>query len=368
MSPFPSPMGERPVNFSAGPAILPPSVLHEASRGVMALPEGGLSILEISHRSPTFARIIDGARDGLRRLLRVPDTHDILFLQGGARAQFAQVPLNFLGDATAAYVDTGAWSTYALDEARRMGRAEEVASGRELGYTALPDLSSVQLAAHTAYVHTTSNNTIYGTQWQELPDFGGVRHVCDMSSDILSRPIDVARFGLVYSGAQKNAGPAGVTIVLIDKDWMASAPGDIPAIWRYATQAAKGSMYNTPPTFAIYVVGLVVKWIEELGGVEAVAAQNQRKAALLYEVIDGSDGFWQASVAEPGHRSRMNVTWRPADPELAPRFVSEALAQGLSGLKGHRAIGGLRASIYNAMPISGVERLVDFMDGFARRC
>ncbi|MBD91189.1 MAG: 3-phosphoserine/phosphohydroxythreonine aminotransferase [Deltaproteobacteria bacterium] len=360
-------MSERPVNFSAGPAILPLEVLEEASRAVFALDDVGLSILEISHRSPPFEAIIEAARDGVRRALGVPESHDVLFLQGGARAQFAQVPLNFLNDGqTAAYVNTGAWSTYAIDEAARLGSAAEVATGEPSGFSELPDLGGLELGAETAYVHTTSNNTIYGTQWQSLPTFGEVPHVCDMSSDIFSRPVDVSGFKLIYAGAQKNAGPAGVTLVIIDKAWMAQAREDIPAIWRYATHAAKDSMYNTPPTFPIYVVGLVTQWIELQGGVERVAEINERKAGLIYEAIDASD-VWECAVAEPSHQSRMNVAWRTRDPELAPRFVAEAAEAGLSGLKGHRKVGGLRASIYNAMPLSGVETLVEFMSDFARK-
>ena len=360
-------MSHRPVNFAAGPAILAPEVLSAAARGVEALPDLGLSILEISHRWPTFDAIIGDARDRLRRLLGVPETHDILFLQGGARAQFAQVPLSFLRPGQqASYVLTGAWSKYALKEAGVLGQASVLATGEDGNFSELPSLADAALPPDTAYVHTTSNNTIFGTQWQELPDFGGARHVCDMSSDILSRPIDVGRFGLVYAGAQKNLGPAGVTLVIIDKAWMAEARDDIPSIWQYRVQAAKDSMFNTPPCFAIYVCGLAARWLEELGGVPAIQARNEQKAAMVYELIDASGGFYRGHVARAEHRSRMNVTWRTADPELEPRFVKEAEAEGLKGLKGHRSVGGLRASIYNAMPVEGVERLVDFMQRFAR--
>ncbi len=358
-------MSTRPVNFAPGPSILDLSVMEQASKDVVAMEGLGLSILEISHRSPTFDRILNDARDGLRALLRVPDTHDILFLQGGARGQFAQVPLNFLRPGqTAAYVDTGAWSKYALAEAQVLGEAVAVASSQDDGYSHLPDLSGIQLPADVAYVHTTSNNTIYGTQWQELPDFGAVPHVCDMSSDILSRPVDVSRFRLIYAGAQKNAGPAGVTLAIIDKAWMETARVDIPSIWRYAVQAKKGSTYNTPPVFAIYVVGLVVKWLLELGGVDAIHARNERKAAMLYDAIDGSGGFYRGAVTDPAHRSRMNVTWRLPSEDLEKRFVDQAAEAGLVSLKGHRSVGGIRASIYNALPVEGVERLVAFMDTF----
>lgn len=360
-------MTDRPVNFSAGPAILPQPVLAEASRAVEALPELGLSILEISHRSPTFEAILAETRGSLTRLLGIPDTHELLFLQGGARGQFAQVPLNFLGpEQRAAYVMTGVWSDYALEEAQRMGDAYVAASSKDENYGRLPDTDGLVLGSDVAYVHTTSNNTIYGTQFRELPDFGSTRHVCDMSSDILSTPVDVSRFGLIYAGAQKNCGPAGVTLVIVDKAWMASARIDIPTIWRYETHAKKSSMYNTPPTFAIYVVGLVAKWLEEMGGLTAMAKRNAQKAGLLYEAIESSDGFYTPNVGVADHRSRMNVTFRTrGGAAVDKRFVSEAAAAGLSGLKGHRLSGGLRASIYNAMPVEGVERLVTFMEGFA---
>ena len=361
-------MRQRPVNFSAGPAILPESVLAEASEGVVALKDLGLSILEISHRSPTFEHIIAETRERLRALLNVPETHDILFLQGGARGQFAQVPLNFLKTGTtAAFIDTGTWSAGAIAEAARLGQTSVLASSAAQSYAGLPDLQGLRLPDDCAYVHSTSNNTIYGTQWADLPTFEGVANVCDMSSDILSRPIDVSQFSLIYAGAQKNAGPAGVTLVIIDKAWMADAREDIPVIWRYQTQAAKASMYNTPPVFPIYVVGLVARWLEEMGGLNAIEAHNRDKAALLYAAIEGSSGFYSSTVSDPCARSLMNVTWRIADTQLEPLFVQQALECGLSGVKGHRKVGGLRASIYNAMPRSGVEKLVEFMADFARR-
>jgi len=361
-------MNSRPVNFSAGPAILPLPVLEAASRDVLALEGVGLSILEISHRSPPFEAILTDTRDTIRRLLAVPDTHDILFLQGGARSQFAQVPLNFLRSGqSAAYVDTGVWSKGAIDEARRLGSVEVVASGESAGYGDLPDLTNVALPSDLAYVHTTSNNTIYGTQFNPLPSFPSAPHVCDMSSDIFSRPVDVASFGLIYAGAQKNAGPAGVTLVIVDTAWMASAREDIPAIWRYATQAAKGSTYNTPPVFPIHVVGLVAQHLERQGGVPAAARRNEAKSAVLYDAMARSSGLYTPAVSRPGDRSRMNVAWHIADPALEPVFVAEAGAAGLSGLKGHRLVGGIRASIYNAMPIEGCERLAGFMDDFASR-
>ncbi|MEE2780445.1 MAG: 3-phosphoserine/phosphohydroxythreonine transaminase [Myxococcota bacterium] len=359
-------MPQRPVNFSAGPAILPQSVLERASQSVSALEDLGLSILEISHRSPTFDAIITEARAGIRRLLDIPETHEILFLGGGARGQFAQVPLNFLSPGqTAGYVDTGVWATGAQDEAARIGDMRVLASGADSGFTVLPDLPDASGLEDLAYVHTTSNNTIYGTQWNPLPRFEGVRHVCDMSSDIFSRPVDISSFSLIYAGAQKNAGPAGVTLVILEKAWMENARSDIPAIWRYQTQAAKDSMYNTPPTFPIYVVGLVVKWLEELGGLGAMEARNKAKAGLLYDLMDRSNGFYVPTVPDPKQRSLMNVTWRLGNRDEEGRFLEESAGAGLSGLKGHRKVGGIRASIYNAMPPEGVEQLVKFMERFA---
>lgn len=356
----------RPVNFYPGPAIIPLPVLEEASRAVVALDGVGLSVMEISHRSKEFEAIAFAARDCLRRLLKVPETHEILFLQGGARGQFAQVPLNFLREGQrAGFVMTGAWSDYAIKEAATLGGTVEIASSKASGYTRLPELPET-LPGDLAYVHTTSNNTIFGTQWREMPDFGDVRHVSDMSSDILSRPIDVSRYALIYAGAQKNCGPSGITIVIIDRAWMASAKTRIPAIWRYETQAKKDSMFNTPPTFPIYCVGLVARWLEELGGIEAIAERNAGKAKLLYEAIDGSDGFYRGCVANPAHRSTMNVTWRMPSEALEKRFVAAATESQLIGLKGHRSAGGLRASLYNAMPVAGVERLVEFMERFQK--
>jgi len=361
-------MAARPVNFSPGPAILAQPVLERAARAVLALDDVGLSVLEISHRSKPFDAILEATEARLRRLMGIPDSHAVLFLQGGARGQFAQVPLSYLSpDTRAAYVDTGVWSTYAYQEAQTLGAAYLLASGREGGYTALPSLDRVAPSVDTAYVHTTSNNTIYGSQWQEMPDFGAVPQVCDMSSDILSRPVDVSRFALIYAGAQKNAGPSGVTLAIIDRAFMEAGRRDIPKIWQYRVHAAKGSCFNTPPTFAIYCVGLVLEWLEGEGGVDAIAARNEGQAQLIYGIIDGSGGFYRPVIADPAHRSRMNVTFRLATPELEQAFLAQAAAEGLSSLKGHREAGGLRASIYNQMPDEGVERLADMMRRFHQR-
>lgn len=359
----------RPVNFSPGPSIVAPEVLESAAKALLGVPEVlGLSVVEISHRLPWFEKVVQDTEDALRRLLGVPESHTILFLQGGARGQFAQIPLNWLVPGTsAAYVDTGVWARAAYEDAKTLGDARIVASGEPMGYLALPDLAGLALPANTAYAHTTSNNTIYGTQWPAMPDFGDVPHVSDMSSDILSRPIDVSRFKMIYAGAQKNAGISGVTLVILDKAWMNAARADIPSIWQYRVQDANDSMYNTPPTFAIYVTLLVCRWLEERGGVPAIAAENERKAGALYAAIDDSQGFYRGCVTDPAHRSRMNVTFRLPSEALEKRFCAEAEAAGLHHLKGHRKAGGIRASLYNALPLEGVERLVDFMKTFRQR-
>lgn len=356
-------------NFSPGPAIIAPSVLERAASALVGVPElGGLSIAEISHRLPAFERIVAEVEQRLRALMGIPDTHAVLMLQGGARGQFAQVPLNWLRPGAAAgYVDTGVWSTAAYEDAKLIGDARLLASGKAQGYVRLPDLGGLDVS-NLAYVHTTSNNTIYGTQWPTLPDFGGrAPHVCDISSDILSRPMDVARFACLYAGTQKNAGIAGLTLVILERSFMEAARADIPTIWQYRVQAQNDSMYNTPPTFAIYVTLLVLRWIEAEGGVAVLEAKNEAKAAALYAAIDGSDGFYRANVQEVAHRSRMNVTWRLRDEALEQRFIAEAEAAGLHHFKGHRKAGGLRASLYNALGMDAVGALVDFMAGFRMR-
>jgi phosphoserine aminotransferase len=357
----------RPINFYAGPAILPLPVLEEAARGVVALPGVGLSVLEVSHRTPGFEGILFDARDRIRRLLGVPETHDILFLQGGARGHFAQLALNFLRPGTrAGYVTTGTWAMDALAEARLIGDTVELATSEPQGFRELPSLEGVEIPSDLAYFHTTSNNTVYGTQWPELPHPGPSPHISDMSSDFLSRRVDVSRFAMIYGGAQKNIGPAGVVIVILQKAFMAAGRQDIPKIWRYHEQAKQDSMLNTPPCFAIYCVGLMAGWLEAEGGLAAIEARNDAKARLLYGAIDGSNGFYRGVVTNPAHRSRMNVTFRLPDEAREKRFVQGSTEAGLIGLKGHRSVGGLRASIYNAMPLEGVARLVDFMHGFAR--
>lgn len=356
----------RAYNFNPGPATLPLPALEEAAREFVDYRGLGLSILEMSHRSAEFGEVIAGADAGIRRVLGVPDGYSVLFLQGGASLQFAMVPMNLLVDgAVADYVDTGSWSTRAIAEARKIGRVNVAASTREEGYGRIPRPDELALTPGAAYVHITSNNTIFGTQWAAYPDAAGAPLVADMSSDFLSRPIDLRPFGIIYAGAQKNAGPAGVTIVIVRDELVGRAPTSLPTLLTYRTHIEKKSLFNTPPCFAIYVVGLVIRWIEDLGGLAALGERNARKARLLYEKIDGTDFY--RGTADPGSRSRMNVTFRIADPDLEAPFIEEAAERGLIGLKGHRSVGGLRASIYNAMPPEGVERLAAFMDAFERR-
>ncbi len=356
-------------NFSAGPAALPLPVLERAREELLELPGAGASVLEISHRSAVFRSIIEEAEANLRTLLRVPDTHRVLFLQGGASLQFAMAPMNLLGrGAVAEYVLTGSWSRRALAEAERVGPTRVVWDGAASGYATVPRLASLDLDPHAAYLHVTSNETIQGVAFPEgfEPD-GSAPLVCDASSDLLSRPIPVERYGLLYAGAQKNAGPAGLTIVLIREDLLERVPEGLPAMLDYRTHVEHRSLYNTPPTFAIYVFLLVTRWLrDDVGGLEAMRERNREKAALLYEAIDGSAGFYRGHAA-PEARSLMNVTFRLPSEDLERTFVAEARAEGLLELAGHRSVGGIRASIYNAMPLEGVRALRAFMDDFRAR-
>jgi phosphoserine aminotransferase len=357
---------KRKFNFNPGPATLPLVVLEELQKNIVELNNLGMSVLEISHRSGEFGEIMQSAKSLLRDLMRVPDEYEILFLGGGASLQFAMVPINLLRPGEIAdYVITGSWSKKAIKEAKIVRDARVCVTGEEEDFRRIPDSSEIKISPDAKYIHITSNNTIFGTQWRDFPETNGVPLVADMSSDILSRVVDVSRFGLIYAGAQKNLGPAGVTVIIIRKDLAERCPESTPAILRYKTHIEKDSLYNTPPVFAIYAVKLVLEWLKEAGGVEAVEEVNKKKAALLYEVIDGSGGFYRTTV-DPDSRSMMNVVFRLKTEELETRFVQEAASSGLHGLKGHRSVGGLRASIYNAFPIEGVERLVDFMHSFAK--
>lgn len=356
---------QRIYNFSAGPAVLPAPVLEEVQRDLLALPGVGMSILEISHRSKAFEDILHRTIADIRDVGGVPDTHEVLFLQGGASLQFSMVPLNLLAPgATADYIVTGAWSQKAVKEATRVGTVHVAASTEADQFVRIPRPDEIQLTPGAAYVHMTSNNTIFGTEWHHLPEVGAAPLVSDTSSDMFSRPIDVAKHGLIYAGAQKNLGPSGVTLVIIRKDLLARSQASLPTMLSYATAAENESMYNTPNTFGIYVLGLVVRWIRSQGGLAGVAATNARKAGRLYAEIDRT-GFYRGT-AQKDSRSLMNVTFRLRTEELEKAFVKEATAAGFDGLKGHRSVGGVRASIYNAFPEAGIDALVQFMQQFER--
>ena len=361
-------MSDRLWNFSAGPATLPLSVLERAQADLVALPGAGASVLEISHRSAAFDAVIGEAEANLRQLLGVPETHRVLFLQGGASLQFSMAPMNLLDEGTADYVVCGSWAKKALAEARRLGRTRVAWDGAETSFTTVPDLVALELDPSAAYLHVTSNETIQGV---ELPPgfepAGGAPLVCDGSSDFLSRPIPVERYGLLYAGAQKNAGPAGLTLALLREDLLERIPDGLPTMLDYRTHVENRSLYNTPPAFAIYVFMLVTRWLrDEVGGLEEMHERNREKAAVLYEAIDASEGFYRGHAAREA-RSLMNVTWRLPSEDLEKAFIAEAKAEGLLELKGHRSVGGIRASIYNAMPLEGVRALRAFMDDFRDR-
>jgi phosphoserine aminotransferase len=362
---------DRAFNFSPGPAVLPVSVLREAQESVVSIPGIGASSLEVSHRGPWFREVIDEAETNLRRLLSIPEGYRVLFCQGGATQQFSMVAMNLLrgGDAAAEYALTGNWGEKAAAEAAKEGPVRIAWSGKEEGYVRTPDAQELleSLAGRSAYVHITSNETIQGVEWWPptpiVPDDSVL--VCDSSSDFLARPIDVDRYGLIYAGAQKNAGPAGVTVAIVRDDLLERIPQGLPSTMDYRTYADHGSMYNTPPVFAIYVLMLVTRWLRhDVGGLEVQLGVNRKKAELIYQEIDESAGFYRGH-AVPEARSLMNVTWRLPTEELERAFVADAGRGGLIELKGHRSVGGIRASLYNAMPLEGARRLAEFMRAFA---
>ncbi len=358
-------MSERIHNFSAGPAVLPEPVLEKARDEMLNYHGSGMSVMEMSHRSKEFSAIRDKAEAGLRAVMDIPDDYAALFLQGGASLQFAMVPMNlYLQGNPVNVINTGAWTQKAIVEIDKIASCHLAASTEAEGFTRLPAQHEIKTDINASYVHICSNNTITGTQWRAFPDVGEIPLVADMSSDILSRPIDVSQFGLIFAGAQKNIGPSGVTVVIMKKELAERAPQTLPTMLQYRTHIGKQSMYNTPPTFAIYIVGLVAAWIEQQGGIAAVEKHNREKAALLYDVIDAT-GFYSCPVAKQD-RSLMNVVYHIQDgnEDLEKQFVTEATAAGLSGLKGHRSVGGLRASIYNAQPVGGVRALTEFMKAF----
>ncbi len=356
---------QRIFNFSAGPAVLPESVLLAAQRDLVALPGVGMSVLEISHRSKTFEAILAATEADLRALGGVPPNYKVLFLQGGASLQFSMVPLNLLTPGTTAdYIVTGGWAQKAVKEAQRVGTVHVAASTESENFARIPRQDELTLTPGAAYVHVTTNNTLFGTEWQAEPAVGDVPLVADTSSDMFSRPIDVAKYGLIYAGAQKNLGPSGVTLVIVREDLLARSAKSLHTMLNYAVHAENGSMYNTPPCFGIYLMGLVMKWALAQGGLAAIGAVNARKAGALYAEIDRT-GFYRGT-AQADSRSHMNITFRLPSEDLENRFVKEATAAGLDGLKGHRSVGGMRASIYNAFPEAGVTALVQFMQEFER--
>jgi len=359
-------MTERIFNFSAGPAVLPVPVLEEAQRDMLSLPGVGMSVMEISHRSKTFDEIINRTEASLRDLLKIGPNYHILFLQGGASLQFSMVPMNFLpADGSADYVLTGSWGKKALKEAKKVGAVNVAATMADGGFTRVPSRDEMSLNPHAAYVHITSNETIEGVQWKREPNVGDVPLIVDSSSDILSRELDVDKYALIYAGAQKNMGPSGVTLVIVRDDLLQRIPENLATMLDYRVHVENKSLYNTPNTWGIYIMDLVCKWLQDQGGLAGMEKQNDEKAQLLYDAIDATD-FYRGH-ADVDCRSTMNVTYRLPSEELEKKFAAEATAQGLDGLKGHRSVGGIRASIYNAFPRAGVEALVSFMKDFERR-
>jgi phosphoserine aminotransferase len=359
-------MDERVFNFGAGPAVLPQSVLEEAQRDMLSLPGVGMSILEVSHRSKTFVAIIEEAEANIRQLLALPDNYQVLFLQGGSRLQFSMVPMNLLrGHPRGAdYVTTGSWGSHALKEAQREGTVRIAYDGKATNYDRLPRAEDLELDPQAAYVHVTSNETIQGVQFPRELATSGVPLVSDQSSDFLSRPLDISRYGMIYACAQKNAGPAGVTVVIIRDDLLERGSDELPSMLNYRTHAQEKSLYNTPPCFSIYVLTLVTRWLlNDIGGLEQMDQRNRKKAQLLYDVLDQYPDFYQGH-AQADCRSLMNVTFRLTTPDLEGRFLEEAESLGMCAMKGHRSVGGFRASIYNAMPEEGVLALRDFMLDF----
>ena len=356
----------RVYNFSAGPGVLPEPVLEEAAREMMDYRGTGMSVMEMSHRSKPYQRIIDEAEADLRTLMGIPDNYKVLFLQGGASQQFAMVPMNLMRNRVADYIITGQFSKKAWKEAQLFGQANAVASSADRNFTYIPDCSDLPIGENSDYVYICENNTIYGTKFKTLPNTKGKPLVSDISSCFLSEPLRVTDYGMLYGGAQKNVGPAGVVIAIIREDLIREdvLPGT-PTMLRYKTHADNGSMYNTPPTYGIYICGKVFKWLLGLGGLEAMAAYNQKKASIIYDYLDSSKIFH--NQVEKKDRSLMNVTFVTGDPQLDARFVAQAGEAGFVNLKGHRSVGGMRASIYNAMPIEGVRKLTEFMADFEEK-
>ncbi|WP_270182443.1 3-phosphoserine/phosphohydroxythreonine transaminase [Alkalihalobacillus sp. CinArs1] len=357
----------RRFNFNAGPSALPLEVLDQAQSELISYQQFGMSVMEFSHRSKEYKAIHEGAVNLLRELLNIPDDYEVLFLQGGASLQFSMVPMNFLQEGQQGnYFLTGSWSQKALKEAQKVGDTFIGANGEQTNFSRIPTPDELTYRDNDAYVHLTSNNTIHGTQWKEFPNEPDKTFIADMSSDILSRAIPIEQFGLIYAGAQKNLGPAGVTVVILKKDLLKNAPKNLPTMLDYRTHVEKSSLYNTPPSFSIYMLSLVLKWTKKYGGIEAIEKWNKEKASLLYKTIDESNGFYNG-IADKQSRSSMNVTFTLREKELEELFLKEAEDEGFVGLKGHRSIGGCRASIYNAVPLESVKALCDFMNTFHQK-
>ncbi|MCQ6281630.1 3-phosphoserine/phosphohydroxythreonine transaminase [Bacillus sp. EB600] len=357
---------KRAYNFNAGPSALPLAVLEKAQQELVNFRSTGMSVMELSHRSKDYEEVHNQAKDNLIELLSIPDDYEVLFLQGGASLQFSMVPMNFLQPGQkAGYILTGSWSEKALKEAKLFGNPYEIFGGKESQYRRIPNLDELLFDPADAYVHLTSNNTIYGTEWREFPNIGDIPLVADMSSDILSKPFEVSQFALIYAGAQKNLGPSGVTVVIIRKDWIEKANTNIPTMLKYSTHAEKNSLYNTPPTFGIYMLGEVLNYTKKLGGIAEIAKRNEAKAKVIYDVIDTSNGFY-VGHAEPESRSLMNITFRLKDEALEKKFLAEAKEEGFVGVNGHRSVGGCRASVYNAVPYETCKAFSEFMEQFQK--
>jgi len=352
----------RVYNFSAGPSVLPEEVLETARDEMLNWHGSGMSVMEMSHRSKWYDEIIKKAETDLRDLMNIPSNYKVLFLQGGAWTQFAMVPMNLMKKGKADYVNTGSWSKKAISEARKYGKVNVVASSEDAGFTYIPELNPETFSRDADYFYITTNNTIYGTRYTKLPETGNVSLVADMSSNILSEVYDVTKFGLIFAGAQKNMGPAGVTVVIIREDLISDVQPEVPTMLQYKVHAENSSLFNTPPCYSIYICGLVFEWLKKLGGVPAMQKINDEKAAILYDFLDNSKMF--KGTVRKEDRSLMNVPFVTGDKDLDARFVKEAEQKGLVNLKGHRSVGGMRASIYNAMPVEGVKKLVEFMKEF----
>ena len=356
----------RLLNFSAGPACLPEAVLAQVQKELLCYRDTGVSVMEMSHRSAEFKDIIDRAQNSLRQLMGIGEDYAVLFLQGGASMQFTMIPQNLMNTYHRAYyISTGSWSKKAIAEAKKSGEAVVAASSEEKTFTYIPKLDAGLFGGDADYVHITQNNTIYGTRYTKLPETGGIPIVADISSYILSEEMDVSQYGMLYAGAQKNIGPAGLTVVIIRKDLVGNAPENTPTMLNYKTHVDAGSLFNTPPTFAVYTAGLVFEHLLANGGIAAMQTVNEKKAKLLYDYLDKSEMFSNPVAKED--RSLMNVPFVTGDPALDARFIAEARESGIVGIKGHKSVGGMRASIYNAMPIEGVEKLIDFMTEFERK-